>query len=213
MQLCAVQSLAKSPWGETALREAFSSETSTGLTMLVAKSTDVLDWPLRKRFSVTLAVCVGVSALFSLIAAVSSMLFGQIFDLLALTLVLVRSILFGTSFSTTTVEARDVVVAYVAAGFTAGICTAPLLPAIKRRTGAIFVGTIAALPYHFFIAFVLEESLSTWSLASTGTALVLSIIVGGIIGYTTWEDYDLENRKTEVNAGPNQRPRFKSWRA
>lgn len=180
--------------------------------MPVAKPSEVLDWPLDKRLLLTLSVCLGVSGLFSVVAAVSSLLLGQILDLLALSLMIVRKLLFGSSFPDETVEVGDLTAAYIAAGLMAGTCTAPLLTAIKRPASAILMGIVAALPYHFFAALVLEKSLASWSVATTVTALLLSVIVGGIVGYTVWEDYDLENRKSAPYPEGSRRPRFKSWR-
>lgn len=181
--------------------------------MLAARGTDVLDWTLSKRLIVTMSVCLGVSGLFSLIAIASSLLLGEIFDLLSLTLMLVRRILFGSSFELVIVNVENVAVAYLVAGLVAGVCTAPLLPMVKRPSGAIFAGVIAALPYHFFGALVLEGTLSKWSGATTATVLLLSVIVGGAIGYTTWENYDLQARKQRPAKQAAQRPRFRHWRS
>lgn len=149
------------------------------------------------------------ASLFSTVDIVTLTLLGHVFDPLQITLILVRGIIFGSDFPVMSPPVSTMIFAHFAGAVVAGVIGGLLLPMFLRPFGAVLAGTLVAIPYHAAAAGVLNGSFREWPPGAIGAVVVVSVLVGGSLGYVAWEAHDLDSR---VKAPPHESPKRRKFR-
>jgi hypothetical protein len=104
---------------------------------------------------------------------------GGLFSVYALFLYTLQG---GASLEQLGITLRDLIGLYVLGGLLVGILAGMMLPLTKRRSGAVLVGIVAALPFYFGVVVMLGQD--DWY-----SGVISALLVGGGSGFVWWEPF------------------------